>query len=151
MRDGKDVRLLQRIRAGVHGILAAPDCTDLAGSGARWWEAKGEAALVQALSLVDACIRIAWVQQPAWWVLENPVGRLTRFLGPPAMIFQPSDFGDPYTKRTLLWGHFTQPRKRPVPATEGSKMHRLPPSPERKALRSVTPAGFANAFFLVNP
>lgn len=151
MKNGRDVRLLQRIRAGVHGILAAPDCTDLAGSGARWWAEKGDGALLKALSLVDACVRIAWVQQPAWWALENPVGRLSRFLGPPQMTFNPADYGDAYTKKTLLWGRFTAPLKRPVPATEGSKMHRLPPSPERKALRSVTPAGFAQAFYACNP
>lgn len=151
MRNGRDVRLLQRVSAGVHGILAAPDCTDLAGSGARWWAAKGETALVSALSLVDACVRIAWVQQPVWWALENPVGRLRRFLGPPQWTFQPNDYGDPYTKRTLLWGRFTIPPPRRVPATDGSKMHRLSPSPDRKALRSVTPAGFAQAFYAVNP
>lgn len=151
LRDGHDVRLLRRMRAGVHGILAAPDCTDLAGSGARWWAEKGDGALVRALSLVDACVRIAWVQQPVWWALENPVGRLSWFLGPPQMAFDPADYGDPYTKRTLLWGRFAAPRMRPVPATEGSKMHRLPPSPERKALRSVTPPGFARAFFEANP
>lgn len=151
MLNGKDVRLLQRIRAGVHGILAAPDCTDLAGSGARWWATKGDGALLSALSLVDACVRIAWVQQPAWWALENPVGRLGRYLGPPRLMFHPSDYGDPYTKRTLIWGQFTPPMKRPVEATEGSKMHLLPPSPDRKALRSVTPPGFARAFCEVNP
>lgn len=151
MQNGRDVRLLQRMRAGVQGILAAPDCTDLAGSGARWWDAKGEGALLTALSLVDACVRIAWVQQPAWWVLENPVGRLSRYLGPPQMSFNPSDYGDRYTKKTLLWGRFTAPRKSPVVATEGSKMHRLPPSPDRKALRSVTPPKFSQAFFEVNP
>src|SRR4030095_2734847 len=121
---GHDVRLLQRTRAGVWGILAAPDCTDLAGSGARWWTAKGDHALLTALSLVDACIRIAWVQQPKWWALENPIGRLSWYLGPPQMMFDPADYGDPYTKRTLIWGRFTPPRKYPVPATMGSIMHR---------------------------
>ncbi len=149
--DGRDVRLLQRIRAGVRGILAAPPCTDLAGSGARWWADKGEDALRDALSTVDACVRIAWVQQPLWWALENPVGRLSWFLGPPQLSFDPADYGDPYTKRTLLWGRFTAPPKRRIQATEGSKMHRLPPSPERQTLRSVTPAGFARAFFEANP
>lgn len=148
---GHDVRLLQRARVGVWGILAAPDCTDLAGSGARWWAAKGDDALRQALSLVDACIRIAWVQQPRWWVLENPVGRLSWFLGPPQMAFDPADYGDPYTKRTLLWGRFTAPGKARIPATDGSAMHRLPPSPDRKAKRSITPGGFARAFFEANP
>ena len=67
------------------------------------------------------------------------------------MMFNPSDYGDPYTKKTLLWGRFSAPAKHPVIATDGSKMHRLPPTPERKALRSVTPPGFAQAFFEANP
>jgi hypothetical protein len=151
LTNGRDVRLLGRTRAGVWGILAAPPCTHLAGSGARWWEVKGDAARLEALAVVDACIRIAWVQQPKFWALENPIGRLLWFLGPPQMTFQPADYGDPYTKRTLLWGRFNAPGKRPVPATEGSKMHRLPPSPDRAAKRSETPAGFARAFFEANP
>ncbi len=150
-QGGRDVRLLQRVKAGVRGILAAPPCTKLAGSGARWWAAQPPEALLEALSIVDACVRIAWVQQPVWWALENPVGRLVHYLGPPRLSFQPSDYGDPYTKKTLVWGQFTAPMKRPVIATEGSKMHRLPPSPDRAMLRSVTPAGFATAFYAVNP
>jgi len=149
--NGHDVRLLRRTRAGVWGVLAAPDCTHLAGSGARWWQEKGDPALLSALSLVDACVRIAWAQQPRWWVLENPVGRLARYLGPPQMAFDPCDYGDPYTKRTQLWGHFTPPLKARMVATEGSKMHRLPPGADRKAKRSVTPGGFARAFFEANP
>jgi hypothetical protein len=151
LTTGRDVRLLQRQRVGVWGILAAPDCTDLAASGARWWAAKGNGALLTALSLVDACVRIAWVQQPKWWVLENPVGRLVWYLGPPQMAFNPADYGDPYTKRTLLWGRFTAPGMSRVEATDGSRMHRIPPSPDRKAQRSVTPGGFARAFFEANP
>jgi len=150
IKHGRDVRLLE-FMGPVRGILAAPPCTEFAGSGARWWKAKGEAALLEGLSIVDACLRIVTVHKPLWWVLENPVGRLNRFLGPPAMTFQPSDYGDPYTKRTLLWGRFNPPVKRPVEPVEGSKMHRLPPSPERAALRSITPPGFSKAFFEANP
>ncbi len=128
-----------------------PPCTHLASSGARWWEGKGPQALLDSLALVDACLRIITVHRPLWWALENPIGRLTRYLGEPRLSFDPSDYGDPYTKRTLLWGEFKSPAKRPVEAVDGSRMHRLSPSPERAALRSVTPAGFARAFFEANP
>ena len=37
-----------------------------------------------------------------------------------------------------------------VVAVEGSRMHLLAPSAERKNLRSVTPGGFAEAFYLAN-
>src|SRR5690606_11678440 len=94
--------------------------------------------------------------RPAWWALENPVGRLNKLV--PALAefgpwyFQPCDFGDPYTKKTGLWGEFSRNLPRdPVKPREGSKMHRLPPGPERAYLRSVTPAGFARAFFEANP
>ena len=155
--DGRDVRLLQRIRAGVRGILAAPPCTKFAvsGNGARAREkAAGtyDDGIRDALSVADACIRIAWVQAPLWWALENPVGTLARFLGPPRMTFHPADYGDPYTKKTLLWGSFACPPKtHRVEPVDGSKMHRLPPSPDRWRLRSQTPGAFARAFFEANP
>lgn len=156
LKHGGDVRLLE-YPGKVHGVLAAPPCTHLAGSGARWWADKGEAALLEALAVADACLRIVAVCRPKWWALENPVGRLSRYYGPPQFTFNPSDFGDPYTKRTCLWGNFTPPmplfvgENMAVAPVEGSKMWKLPPSPERQALRSVTPAGFARAFFKANP
>jgi hypothetical protein len=151
LQNGADVRMFKALPYPVRGVLAAPPCTHFASSGARWWPSKGEQALLDGLAVVDACLRIVAVHRPQWWCLENPVGRLRDYLGAPAMAFDPADYGDPYTKRTLLWGHFTPPRMAPVAATEGSKMHRLPPSPDRAALRSVTPAAFSNAFFQANP
>ena len=135
----------------VYGILAAPPCTDLAGSGARWWKEKGHKALLEGLSIVDACLRIVLITSPVWWCLENPVGKLRKWLGPPVITFQPSDFGDPYTKRTCLWGEFTPPEKSPVFPLLGSAMAQYPPSEDRARLRSITPPGFAKAFFEANP
>lgn len=151
LKRGDDVRLFEALPYPVRGILAAPPCTEFASSGARWWAEKGEAKLLEALSIVDACLRIVTIHRPQWWVLENPIGRLSRYLGPPRMTFDPCDYGDCYTKRTCLWGDFAMPLKQPVEAVEGSKMHRLPPSDDRAALRSVTPAGFSRAFFEANP
>lgn len=148
--QGQDVRLLEH-PGRVRGILAAPPCTHLSASGARWWQKKGKAALLDALSAVDACLRLVVACKPAWWCLENPVGRLTHFLGPPAMTFTPCDYGDHYTKRTCLWGCFQKPTPDPVLALEGSRMHRISPSPQRAAERSMTPPGFARAFFEANP
>ncbi len=157
INEGYDVRLFE-YPGKVHGILAAPPCTAFAGSGAQYWPSKDEnGETILGLSIVDACLRIIAMTRPQWWALENPVGRLRRWLGPPAYSFQPYEFGDPYTKRTLLWGEFTPPlplfvgEVREVVPVEGSRMWRLPPSPERSALRSITPAGFAQAFFEVNP
>jgi len=161
LASGSDVRLF-KFPGKVHGIIAQPPCTHLAGSGARWWAKKGQAALLEALAIVDACLRIVTVSQPEWWVLENPVGRLGDYLGAPAFYFDPCDYGtlggneDAYTKKTCLWGKFAPPMPlfvgelTAVAPVLGSKMHILPPSPERARLRSMTPEGFARAFFMVN-
>ncbi len=157
-----DVRLYQPPK-NVYGILAAPPCTHFSSSGARWWKDKGDAALLEGLSVVDACIRIICRCYPVFWCLENPVGRLRDYLGSPVMYFEPWDYGDPYTKKTCLWGKFNTPAKNPYKITvdfnEGhndpkkrfpSKMHLLPPSADRATLRSITPPGFASAFYLSN-
>jgi hypothetical protein len=151
IKHGHDVRLFEARSCSVRGVLAAPPCTHFASSGARWWKDKGDYAVLDGLSVVDACMRIIAVHRPQWWALENPVGRLKNYLGQPTMSFNPCDYGDPYTKRTLLWGNFTPPPKRPVEPTEGSKMNEICDGPKRGLLRSVTPDGFAQAFFLSNP
>jgi site-specific DNA-cytosine methylase len=146
-----DIRLLKKITdKKIYGILAAPPCCHFAVSGARWWKDKGESALLDGLSVVDACVRIITVHNPVFWALENPVGRLKDYLGEPQLIFNPCDYGDPYTKKTCIWGKFNIPEKYEVEPIEGSKMHKLPPSSERKSLRSITPAGFAMAFYEAN-
>ena len=150
IKNGDDVRLFKKPDYNVSGVLAAPPCTHLASSGARWWEDKGEEALLQALSIVDACLRIIKVSRPAFWALENPVGRLVHYLGRPKMYFHPYEYGDPWTKKTCLWGEFNIPEKNPVEPVEGSKMHKLPPGPDRKKIRSKTPEGFARAFYQAN-
>ena len=89
-------------------------------------------------------------------MLENPVGRLRRWLGPPTLMFNPCDYGDPYTKKTLLWGKFFPPKQTKVApvkvCAQGSWVQKLGGSSERtKELRSMTPPGFAKAFFDANP
>lgn len=151
--DGSDVRLLERV-GEVHGIIAQPPCTAFAASGARWWRGKGLSALLEGLSIVDACMRIISVEKPKWWVLENPAGRISYYLGSPAHVFQPHWYAghsaDPesnqYKKRTCLWGNFSMP---PV-TDEGYRQptRKLPRDPRQ---RSLTPDGFARAFFEYNP
>lgn len=161
IKHGYDARLFKRLPYPVRGVLAAPPCTHLASSGAAWWEKKGEAALLEAMAVVDACLRIIVAHDPLWWVLENPVGRLRHYLGEPEMMFDPRDYGDDYTKKTCLWGRFKKPLKRPVPVPavrpgshaidEWHKRQGTWDRSNRQALRSITPAGFARAFFNANP
>jgi len=145
----EDIRLA-RVPPKAYGILAAPPCTHLAGSGARWWAGKGPEALLEALSIADACLRFVALCDPDFWALENPVGRLPRFYGKPKMYFHPSDYGDPYTKKTGLWGRFGEMDFSKVEPEGKNKIWYMSPGPDRSRLRSITPPGFARAFFEAN-
>lgn len=151
---GHDIRLEMFQKRRVHGILAAPPCTHFSRAGAHKWKEKGSPALLEGLSIVDACLRAVVNYRPQWWCLENPIGRLKDYLGEPTFKFDPCDFGDPWTKRTWLWGYFTPPQllsspeTKPVRPTEGDRTTKLS---SRSPLRSVTPGGFARAFFAANP
>jgi len=141
---GTDVRLYEPPRK-VHGVLAAPPCTMFASSGA--CRQRTEQEIISALSIVDACMRIIKVTNPVWWALENPVGTLRKYLGTPTLIFNPCDYGDDYTKKTLLWGDFTIPKASPTVPTQGSKMNTKIRDPKKRAETSFC---FASAFFEAN-
>ena len=143
-----DVRLC-RHPGLVHGILAAPPCTAFSCAGNRW--PRSEADYLDALAVVDACMRFIVTCKPTWWALENPVGTLRRWLGPPSLTFHPSDYGDPYTKRTLLWGQFATPVRTPVEPLGSITGRPGCKSSTAKVRRSITPPGFAAAFFAANP
>lgn len=145
-RNGADVRFYEiNEMEDIYGILAAPPCTCFAWSGRRWRRSYNE--MVEALSVVDACLRIILFSNPVFWALENPTGTLRNYLGRPALIFQPWHHGDPYTKKTLLWGKFNAPRRNPCDAQKKSKMHKKTRNP---VARAITPPGFAKAFFEAN-
>ncbi|ADX42582.1 hypothetical protein [Tetrasphaera phage TJE1] len=64
------------------------------------------------MRLVRECQRVIQEARPVWWAIENPAtGSLRDFLGPPAMTYQPWEFGSPWTKSTALWGTFVVPKK----------------------------------------
>jgi len=155
---GHDIMTFDHKAIGpVHGILAAPPCTDFSSSGARWWPAKdADGSTAYSVRLAERTLEIITDLQPEWYAIENPVGRIERLVpalkGQRNLVFQPCDYGDPYTKKTILWGRFNANLTRnPVEPHQGSKMHLLPPGPQRQNLRSATPPGFARAFFEANP
>ncbi len=165
-----------------YGLIAAPPCDDFAVSGARWFKIKDESfercgykdicgnsvdmhvLLVECVLLLMEQIKQLTGHEFTFWALENPVGRIEKLV--PSikpfrkLLFNPCDFGDAYTKKTILWGNFNhQLKKQPVEpimyelngkrgsyawAKLGGKSERT------KALRSATPAGFAKAFFEAN-
>lgn len=149
----------------IRGILAAPPCTEFAGCGARWRAEKNPELLVDAIQNVRDCLEIINRFMPLWWCLENPVGRLfpkskpkdacVPEIGPWKHTFQPTDYGDPWSKRTCLWGNFNMPIKNPVERDPdpriGQAVWYASPGPERQKLRSMTPPGFAKAFYGANP
>lgn len=165
VKHGDDVRLLEKIDCEVEGILMAPPCTEFAASGARHWKGKAKNTpekLLNNIALLDACLRTALIYNPKWWVLENPVGRLPKYIGAAQFWFDPCEFAgwlpedqqydEQYTKRTGLWGRFTVPEKKPLPSLQGSKMWAKygGKSERTKEMRSQTPQGFAKAFFESN-
>lgn len=160
LKNGQDVMTFDYKSIGpVYGILAAPPCTCFSISGARWWagmDASGRTAVM--VTLLKKTIEIIDYLSPSFWAIENPVGRIADFapeIGKP-WYFQPCDYGDPYTKKTGLWGDFVPPlpiflgSDWSVVPSQGSKMHLLPQTDVRSQLRSETPAGFARAFYLCN-
>ena len=160
---GYDVRIItwpEEVRLynppeNVYGILAAPPCTvfSLAGN----WVKRSEKEMLEAMSVVDACLRIILKANPKFWALENPAGKLKNWIGEPVMRFDPWEFGDGTFKKTALWGKFNQPiktisEKPPRIKYSETSIGKLGGKSERtKRLRSITPPRFAEAFFKANP
>jgi hypothetical protein len=111
--------------------------------------------------MVKKILQVIKYFDPSFWVIENPVGRLNELIpelkqfGP--WYWQPFWFGDPWSKKTGLWGKFNYPKvvRRTAPAkfsAQGSWTQLLGGKSEMtKELRSITPPGFAQAFFNANP
>jgi hypothetical protein len=139
--------------------FAFPPCDDLAVSGARWWAGKGQQRFAEAVALADRC-RFLVSAGTGRWAVENPAGRLSQAWGKARFSFHPNEYArwadvpadEQYRKRTMLWAglKFVMPAKHPLPPVLGSKIHRIPPGPNRKYMRSLTPSGFARAVFYAN-
>lgn len=168
-------------------LLAAPPCDDFAVSGARWFAEKDKSTercgyMEMADNSVDLHVMLVetvfllmeYTEQITGYsfkkfAIENPVGRIERLVPKlktlKKLIFNPCDYGDPYTKKTCIWGNFnTELEKNPVEPTfitykkkDGTLTKFAPQfaktggkSEKTKAIRSATPIGFAKAFFQAN-
>lgn len=154
--------LREAIHTGNVAFVAGfPPCTDLAVSGARWFESKRQAdpaVQFKAMHVVWQC-QIIGELSGAPWFAENPVSQISSLWRKPDHSFNPSDFtghcaNDNYTKKTCLWtgGGFVMPspfRDLTLGAPD-DRIHKAPPGPERANFRSATPMGFAQAVFLAN-
>lgn len=161
----------------VVGILAAPPCTDFAAIGSQYWKEKDMSGKTEkSIELVNKTLEIVEYFNPKFWALENPKGRIEKccptLKGKRCFTFQPCEFGDAYTKRTIIWGYclpflvrnFIDIKRKKDKANKriynpfvididiywieklGLDVKALP-AKIRAELRSVTPGGFAKAFF----
>lgn len=161
----------------VWGIIANPVCTEFS-------TAKGfhkENDLEKGMFLVRHCQRIIEIARPKWWVMENPAnGRLQEVIGKPKAVYQPWQYGSPWTKKTALWGDFTMPERLYEKWEDCPKNHALYTRPGRGKpalaflhksaielipemqwardkikcdadIRSMCCDGFAKAFYEANP
>jgi len=144
----------------VYGILAAPDCSEFSLA-----KTRAQRNFKKGLKLVNKCIEIIqycrlepqYHNQGAlrFWALENPTGLLRQFLGIPAFTFEAWNFGDFWKKQTDVWGYFNHPKKNTntfgflQELIDNNKITNLGGS-NKKFKRSITPPGFAKAFFKEN-
>jgi hypothetical protein len=140
----------------IQGILAAPPCRVFTRASSRNWpEYDRTGQTSRALLVVHACLDIIEHYKPEWWALENPPGRLTDQLHrPPAWSFTANQYGDDHRKFTYIWGTARKPTPLPNPpaAIPNHAIHRMGGSGRKvQSARSVTPPGFARAFFESNP
>jgi hypothetical protein len=164
IKHGVDILTWNPPKHNVYGILAAPPCTDFSVSGAQYWRQKDlDGRTEHSVALVMRAMEIIHITKPKFWVLENPVGRLNKWLGAPSVYVHPYEFAgyapnpdeERYTKKTGLWGEFDLPPKRPLEpikvCAQGSWVQRLGGKSERtKDLRSRTPLGLAKATYIGN-
>jgi len=159
----------------VYGVIANPVCTEF--STANGFHIKNKPDM----SLLEGCQRIIEKTNPKFWVIENPFnGTMKDYLGNPDFVYHPWEFGDPWTKKTALWGKFNKPEKiykkwdyvpkndklyiRPGRSKPSiaflhksainniDSMLKFKPYIKNDAdFRSICPQGFAKAFYEANP
>jgi len=123
-----------------------PDCTAMAVSGNRWY-GKGmpnhHNRLISLAWTKELWNKVKSVTEKAY--LENPVSVIFSHIGASQYI-QPWQFGHGETKKTGLALHGL-PKLKPTNIVEGreARIHKMPPSPNRKTDRSRTYQGIADA------
>jgi hypothetical protein len=125
-------------------MIAHPPCTYLCSSGLHWNKRipGREEKTTQAVEFVR---RLLNTDIPKI-ALENPIGRISTAIRKPDQTIQPWMFGHGETKATCLWLK-SLPTLQPTDIVDGraGNVWRMPPTPDRWKLRSLTYKGIANA------
>ena len=114
----------------VYGIIANPVCTEF--STAQGFHKEND--IEKGMFLVNHCLRIIEETNPVFWLLENPAnGKLKDVIGKPVYMYQPWQYGSPWTKKTALWGNFNMPEpiyKKWSDVPKNSKLYVRPGRPK---------------------
>ena len=100
----------------VHGILAAPPCTEFSQLNREKFNNKqlfleiDKYKNTPSLDILAACLRIIDKCNPVFYAIENPCGSMRKYMGKPQLSFQPYQYGDGWTKKTDVWGKFNIPK-----------------------------------------
>lgn len=151
----------------VYGVLAAPPCTCFCNASSQYWnnfDVTGKT--LEALEVVNACLSIIEKCNPKFWALENPRGRLKKYIGNPIYSYYQYEFGGKFSKQTFLWGNFNTfivkgpVNSNPIRLDEASMsdLYQLPDTytlkgsgmNKRAAQRSIYAPYFPLAFFEAN-
>jgi hypothetical protein len=150
-------------------IIAMIPCTDYALSGAKHFAKKdADGTTEKSQKLVSKTKEIIDYFENKGvlkaWQIENPMSRIHKlnpWMGAPVLKFNPCDYAghDPvpdnsrYNKRTWLWGKFNIPRRKymePISKDNPGWRQYGGKSIKTKNARSITPLGFAYAFYKAN-
>jgi len=90
-------------------VLASPPCTQFSRAGNHDnWDHENHvptsAESKDAVGLIYHTLGLIKSQSPAYWFLENPLGRLRWFLGKPTGAVSYCQYGKDYMKPTDIWG-----------------------------------------------
>jgi hypothetical protein len=123
-------------------VVAFPPCTDLAASGARWFDEKRKDGRQQ--KSIEFFMAFTRLSCP--FAIENPIGIMSTRYRKPDQIIQPWQFGHGETKATCLWLK-ELPKLEPTNIVSGreQRIWEMPPSLERAKQRSKTFEGIARA------
>lgn len=153
----------------VFGILAAPPCTIYTKVSQHLWLKYNESGKTEnSNNLVYKCLEIIQYFNPQFWALENPPGRITKCIPElknyRLLSFKAFVYGDPISKHFIIYGNFNPFLVR----NQVKQQYRFKniakswcddlvnyykdkyPGFTRQEIRSITPPGFAQAFFNAN-